>query len=152
MHVNTRYINSTIYIQDVPLVEFMYLVFTHLPGESYRRWLGSLLLCDIFWAQLNSLVCWFCRSTLGLVPFQTCANTYSTPFAHLNTTNDNVPPVQLTMHHGSPCAFKRLPMLPSYMDTYHDPLVIQTCFISPCVHSNTYECSAHTYHLITMTT
>ena len=23
--------------EDVPLVEFMYLVFTHMPGESYRR-------------------------------------------------------------------------------------------------------------------
>ena len=23
---------------DVPLVEFMYLVFTRMPGESYRRW------------------------------------------------------------------------------------------------------------------
>ena len=24
-------------IEDVPLVEFMYLVFTHMPGESYCR-------------------------------------------------------------------------------------------------------------------
>ena len=34
----------------VPLVEFMYLVFTHMPGESYRRRLRSLLqyLCYIF--------------------------------------------------------------------------------------------------------
>ena len=32
--------------EDVPLVEFMYLVFTHMPGEteSYHRWLRSLLL------------------------------------------------------------------------------------------------------------
>ena len=30
---------------DVPLVEFMYLVFTRMPGESYRRRLGFLLLC-----------------------------------------------------------------------------------------------------------
>ena len=29
--------------EDVPLVEFMYLVFTRMPGESYRRWLRSLL-------------------------------------------------------------------------------------------------------------
>ena len=29
-------------------------------GESYRRWLRSLLLChDIFWVLINSLVCWF---------------------------------------------------------------------------------------------
>ena len=31
------------------LVEFMYLVFTRMPGESYHRQLGSLLsLCYIF--------------------------------------------------------------------------------------------------------
>ena len=29
--------------EDVPLVEFMYLVFTHMPGESYRRRFRSLL-------------------------------------------------------------------------------------------------------------
>ena len=29
--------------EDVPLVEFMYLVFTRMPGESYRRRLMSLL-------------------------------------------------------------------------------------------------------------
>ena len=28
---------------DVPLVELIYLVFTHMPGESYRRQLRSLL-------------------------------------------------------------------------------------------------------------
>ena len=35
---------------DVPLMEFMYLVFTHMPHESCHRQLGSLLLClcDIF--------------------------------------------------------------------------------------------------------
>ena len=39
----------------------MYLVFTCMPGESYHRWLRSLLLylCYIFWALINSLVCWF---------------------------------------------------------------------------------------------
>ena len=36
--------------EDVPLVEFMCLVFTRMPGESYRRRLGSLLLylCYVF--------------------------------------------------------------------------------------------------------
>ena len=44
---------------DVPLVEFMYLVFTRMPGENYRRRLMSLLLylCNIFRALINSLVC-----------------------------------------------------------------------------------------------
>ena len=42
----------------VPLVEFMYLVFTSRPGESYRKRLRSLLLCvcDVFGALSNSLV------------------------------------------------------------------------------------------------
>ena len=38
----------------------MYLVFTRMPGESYRRQLGSLSLyfCYVFWALISSLVCW----------------------------------------------------------------------------------------------
>ena len=32
-------------LEDAPLVQFMYLVFTRMPGGSYRRRLGSLLLC-----------------------------------------------------------------------------------------------------------
>ena len=45
--------------EDVPLVEFMYIVFTRMPGESYRRRLRSLLLClrDVFRTLINSLVC-----------------------------------------------------------------------------------------------
>ena len=69
--VNTRYINSTRGTssdtqilrgtEDVPLVEFMYLVFTRMTiNESYgRRRLGSslLCLCDVFRALINSLAC-----------------------------------------------------------------------------------------------
>ena len=53
--------------EDVPLVE--YLLFTRMPGESYRRRLGSLLmcLCDVFRALINSLVCWFCTGAPGLI-------------------------------------------------------------------------------------
>ena len=47
--------------EDVPIVEFMSLVFTPVPGESHCRWLGSLFyLCYAFCVtQINSLVCWF---------------------------------------------------------------------------------------------
>ena len=50
----------------------MYLVFTRMPGESYRRWLRSLLLylCYVFRALINSLVYWFFTSALGLILFQ----------------------------------------------------------------------------------
>ena len=46
---------------DIPLVEFMYLVFTRLPGDSYHRQLRSLMpcLCDVFQALIISFVCWF---------------------------------------------------------------------------------------------
>ena len=45
--------------EDIPLVEFMYLAFTRMPGERYIRRLRSLLLylCYVFRALINSLVC-----------------------------------------------------------------------------------------------
>ena len=45
--------------EGVPLVEFLYLVFTRTPGNSYRNRLRSLLLylCDVSGALINSLVC-----------------------------------------------------------------------------------------------
>ena len=51
------------FFEDVLLVEFMYLVFTRMPGKSYRRRFMSLLLylCYVFWALINSLVCRFDR-------------------------------------------------------------------------------------------
>ena len=52
----TQLLNSG---DGVPLVELMYLVFTRMPGESYRRRLRSLLLSlrDVFRALINSLAC-----------------------------------------------------------------------------------------------
>ena len=51
------YVPCIIAHMDVPLVEFMYLVFTHVPGESYSRRLRSLLLysCDVIRALINPL-------------------------------------------------------------------------------------------------
>ena len=56
------------YDQDVLPVEFMSLVLTRMPGESYRRRLRSLLfcLCDVFRTPINSLGCWSC--TINLAP------------------------------------------------------------------------------------
>ena len=44
--------------EDVLLVEFMYVIFAHMPGESYHRQLRSLLLyfCWVFGVLVNSLV------------------------------------------------------------------------------------------------
>ena len=62
VRVNTRY------SEDVPLVEFMYVVFTRMPGETpHRRPLRSLLcLCDVFRVLINSLcvVCWYSGPSL----------------------------------------------------------------------------------------
>ena len=43
------YVVIVLYIYDVPLVEFMYLVFTRMPGESYRRRLRSVVLVLGIW-------------------------------------------------------------------------------------------------------
>ena len=51
------YIYICITLEDIPLVEFIYTVFTRMPGKNYRRWLRSLLLslCNVFRAQLTPL-------------------------------------------------------------------------------------------------
>ena len=48
------------FFEDVPLVEFMYFIFTRMPGDSYCRRLRSLLLYlrYVFRPLINSLVCW----------------------------------------------------------------------------------------------
>ena len=61
---------------DVPLVEFLYLVFTRKPGESYCRQLTSFLLCscDVFRAPVDSLCLLIVhRFWLGLVLLQIMA-------------------------------------------------------------------------------
>ena len=65
-----------------------------LPGESSRRRIRSLLLClcDVFQALINSLVCWFCTSALGLVLFQTCDN-----LSTLKQPKQNIPMAALML-------------------------------------------------------
>ena len=67
----------------------MYLVFTRMQGESYRRRLRSLLLYwrYVFRALINSLVCWFCTSALGLVLFQICSLCVDSSFASVFDTD-----------------------------------------------------------------
>ena len=45
-------------VEGVPLVEFMYLTFTHMPGESYGKRHGFLLLylCYVFRAVISPCV------------------------------------------------------------------------------------------------
>ena len=52
---------SVLYVyEEVPQVEFMYPAFTRMPGVSYRRRPGSLLLyLYVFRALINSLLGWF---------------------------------------------------------------------------------------------
>ena len=48
-------------------------IITQMPGESYHRQLGSLLLCscDVFWALINCFVGWLCTGALGCIPGST---------------------------------------------------------------------------------
>jgi len=46
--------NTTLNVMDVPLVEFMYLVYTCMPGESYCR--SLLLYLPTFWMPVNNPV------------------------------------------------------------------------------------------------
>ena len=55
------------------LMSFMYLAFTCMSDESYGRRFGSLLLCDVTGALINSL-CWFYTRALGLALFQDTAH------------------------------------------------------------------------------
>ena len=50
MLVQNQHTRELISAQRMELVEFMFLVFTCMPGESYRRQLRSLLLylCYVF--------------------------------------------------------------------------------------------------------
>ena len=67
MCISRRYINSTTGTSSYLLIP------TCMPGEteSYHRWFrSSLCLHDIFHTLINSPVCWFCMSALGLVLFQ----------------------------------------------------------------------------------
>ena len=56
-------------LRQMYIFEFMYLIFTRIPGETYRRRLRSLsYFCYVFWDFINSLVWWFCGSSaLSLV-------------------------------------------------------------------------------------
>ena len=67
MPVNTQYIKSTrgsLRVKGVPLLEFMYLGLTHMPGESYRRRLVELMYLGLirmpgesYRRRLRSLLC-----------------------------------------------------------------------------------------------
>ena len=58
---------------------FMYLVFTRMLGESYRRRLRSLLvyLCDVFRALINSLARCFCDDSYVSIGSTTALTQYT---------------------------------------------------------------------------
>ena len=85
--------DSIVTFGDVPLVEFMDLVFTRMPCESYRRRLRSSLLdlCHVFRAVINSLgvdstralwasFCFRFLSSTGLVVTSVSAAVFSISF------------------------------------------------------------------------
>ena len=76
---------------DALLMEFMYLVFTRMPGGSYCKWLRSLLLClhEVFWAPINSLVCWFFILCM-FQAFQYDNNDINTKYCVLQMMHENM--------------------------------------------------------------
>ena len=76
---------------DALLMEFMYLVFTCMPGGSHCKWLGSLLLClhEVFWALINSLVCWFFILCM-FQAFQYDNNDINTKYCVLQMMHENM--------------------------------------------------------------
>ena len=73
-------------LEAVPLAEFMYLVFTRVPGENYRRRLRFLLLylCYVFRALINSLVCWLFTQR-KILSGETILSTTTWTRAHIHT-------------------------------------------------------------------
>ena len=84
MHVNTRY---QWFIGLCTLVEFMYLVFTRMPGESYRRLLRSLLLylCYVFRVLTPLFVDQTHTHTLSLSLSHTHIHTHIHIYIHTHT-------------------------------------------------------------------
>ena len=64
------------------LVEFMYRIFICMPGESYSRWLRSLLLClcDAFQLLINSFGCCFHKVVATILPFFLFALSFASLF------------------------------------------------------------------------
>ena len=79
----------------------MYLVFTRMPGESYRRQLSSCpcCLCDVFLAIMNSLRCSFSASTMGLVLFSKIVRTDGTQCGYCLLTVHNAHTVRAVEKH-----------------------------------------------------
>ena len=120
---------------------FCTLYLHRIPGESYHRRLRSLLLhsCDIFWALINSLVCWFYVSALGLVLLQivtsqrpTSIDSLSHPFPVLSRSCSST---QQAMLGCTPLQLDSVLPLNCYYITRHQgaALEIYACFCA-CPH------------------
>ena len=89
MRANTRYINSIRGCLWWSLCT-CYLLACHVRVTVGDSGLCCFCLCDVFWAQINSLVSWFCTSAVGLVLFHslctctTCVSCFRCkPLEHL---------------------------------------------------------------------
>ena len=72
LNVKKKKKNPTEKTEDVPLVEFTYLVFTYMPGESYVGDLSLLYLCYIFRVLINSFIPVSYLALLPLIPMFLC--------------------------------------------------------------------------------
>ena len=73
-------------------MEFVYLAFTRMPGKSYRRRLGSWLLCssNVCRTLTNSLVCWLKRMLIRQYKNKTKNNNKRLWYAFFNATKQQL--------------------------------------------------------------
>ena len=92
-YINTTRGTSSVQIQRYLRIHLWWSLCTlYLPACQVRVTVGDSGLCccdcyDVFWVLINSLVGWFCRSALGLVPFQICASFYAYMSTDLTNTH-----------------------------------------------------------------
>ena len=90
-HVTHKHNKDLSHHEAVSLVEFMYLALTYMPGECYRRRLGSLLLClcvTYFERQLTPLSVNSAQALWASFCFRLHLNQQYSPSSSLRSSSD----------------------------------------------------------------
>ena len=120
--MRTRSLMQNQHTEDVPLAEFVCLVFTRMLAESYCRQLRSLLLClcDVFRALINSFVYWLYPQQMWRVG---CWESGVSPKCPPSRTSASRNPASMTsISSSNPSAIILAPLLQTtIIATYHQP-------------------------------
>ena len=110
------YATGGIPFEDVPLMEFIYLVFYSHARWSYHRWFKSLLLCPLsVECLLFPFVCWFYTGALGLILLQIVTVKFAA------SSNTLIPCSCLTFHNACECRWQRLCCLRVHQVGHREP-------------------------------